>query len=172
MVWKFNLSSSAAVSFNKTAGSSSLPRPTGYISNEDRSLEADVAETAISAEAELKNKMNQVMAVAYSPAKQLLSTTFMLWMSGTSIQIFSIMTTGMALINPLKGIASIEQTFSKFENIDTKIAKLAFVGFQLLAFGVALYNCSRMGLLPATSADWLSYLPDREYLEILGKDII
>ena len=74
----------------------------------------------------------------------------MLWMSGTSIQIFSIMTTGMALVNPLKAIASVEQTFAKFADVDLKLAKLTFIGFQLLAVGIALYNCSRMGLLPVT----------------------
>ena len=105
------------------------------------------------------------MALAYSPAKSLLTTAFMLWMSGTTIQIFSMMTTGMALINPIKAIMSMDQAFGKFEGIDLKLAKLIFVALQLLAVGIALYNCQRMGLLPVTSADWLSYIPEREFLE-------
>jgi ER membrane protein complex subunit 4 len=120
----------------------------------------------MSANEELEAKKRNTMAIAYSPGKSLLTTAFMLWMSGTTIQIFSMMTTGMALINPIKAIMSMDQIFSKFDGIDLKLAKLIYVSLQLLAVGIALYNCQRMGLLPITSADWLSFLPERDFLEM------
>ena len=120
----------------------------------------------MSANQELEAKKRNAMALAYSPAKSLLTTAFMLWMSGATIQIFSMMTTGMALINPIKAIMSMDQVFGKFDGIDLKLAKLIFVALQLLAVGIALYNCQRMGLLPITSADWLSFLPERDFLEM------
>jgi hypothetical protein len=119
-------------------------------------------------EMQLQAKQRQAMNIAYAPGKGLLSTAFMLWMSGSSIQIFSIMMTGMALINPLKALFSINEPFKPFEKeegIDLKMPKLIFAGLQILALGVALYKCSTMGLLPLTSADWVNYLPSIEYKE-------
>ena len=119
-------------------------------------------------EMQLAAKQRNVMAISYGPGKNLFTTAFMLWMSGSSIQIFSIMMTGMALINPLKALFSINETFrayEKEEGIDLKIPKLIFASLQVLSIGVALYKCSTMGLLPVTSADWINYLPRVTYIE-------
>lgn len=81
------------------------------------------------------------------------------------------MMTGMALINPLKAIGTMNQTFKPFEKeegINLYIPKLIYLSLQLLAFGVAVYKCSTMGLLPLTSSDWVSYLPIKPYLEQAG----
>jgi hypothetical protein len=125
----------------------------------------------MSTEMQLAAKQRQVTALSYSPGKSLFTTAFMLWMSGTSIQIFSIMMTGMALINPLKAIATVNQTFKPFEKeegINLYIPKLIFISLQVLSLGVAVYKCSTMGLLPLTSSDWVSYLPVKPYLEHAG----
>jgi hypothetical protein len=61
----------------------------------------------------------------------------MLWMSGSSIQIFSIMMTGMALINPLKGIASTNEAFKSFDNeegVDLRLPKFLYVSLQVLFY--------------------------------------
>jgi hypothetical protein len=116
----------------------------------------------MTAEMLLAAKQRQVNNIAYSPGKNLLTTAFMLWMSGSSIQIFSIMMTGMALWNPLKALFSLNEPFRPFEKdegVDLKMPKLIFASLQILAFGVGLYKCSTMGLLPLTSADWVGYLP-------------
>jgi hypothetical protein len=125
----------------------------------------------MSTEMQLAAKQRQVTAMSYAPGKSLLTTAFMLWMSGTSIQIFSIMMTGMALINPLKAIATVNQTFKPFEKeegINLYIPKLIFISLQILSLGVAVYKCSTMGLLPLTSSDWVSYLPVKAYVEHAG----
>ena len=97
----------------------------------------------------------------------------MLWMSGSSIQIFSIMMTGMALFNPIMAITSMKQTFSKFEGegLNLFVPKAIFISLQGLALGVALYKCSTMGLLPLTSVDWTKYIPEQQYLEKSGVPI-
>ena len=123
----------------------------------------------MTAEMQLAAKQRQVMNIAYGPGKGLLTTGFMLWMSGSSIQIFSIMMTGMALLNPLKALFALNEPFKNFEKeegLDLKMPKLIFAGLQVLALGVALYKCSTMGLLPLTSADWISYLPKVVFQEI------
>lgn len=92
----------------------------------------------------------------------------MLWMSGNSIQIFSIMMLGMSLLNPIKAIAGIHDNFRRFEKeegVNLYIPKLIFFIFQLLSLAMAIYKCSTMGLLPLTSSDWVSYLPDKTYIE-------
>jgi ER membrane protein complex subunit 4 len=122
----------------------------------------------MTAEKLLEAKRRAAMNIAYGPGKGLLTTGFMLWMSGSSIQIFSIMMTGMALFNPLKAIATVNELFRQFdkeEGVDTKIPKLIFLALQVLSLGVALYKCSTMGLLPVTSVDWVEYLPKVEYVE-------
>jgi hypothetical protein len=48
------------------------------------------------------------MALATAPGKQLFMTMFMLWMSGSSLQIFSIMMLGMAFWQPLQKIFSVQ----------------------------------------------------------------
>ena len=128
---------------------------------------------ATSGDKEIAAKQKQVMSIAYGPGKGILSTGFMLWMSGSSIQIFSLMMTGMALMNPVNAISNVNKTFSKYENqgIDLKIPKLIFLALQLLALGMALYKCSMMGLLPVTSADWTKYLVDRELVEYSGAPV-
>ena len=47
------------------------------------------------------------MEIATGPFKSLFQTAFMMWMSGSSINIFSIMITGMIIMNTLKSFFSI-----------------------------------------------------------------
>ncbi|KAJ1424391.1 hypothetical protein B484DRAFT_451534 [Ochromonadaceae sp. CCMP2298] len=146
-----------------------VPGPISLDSNFN--LEVDEASMTMSTEMQLAAKSRQLSALSYSPGKSLLTTAFMLYMSGTSIQIFSIMMTGMALVNPLKAIATVGETFKPFEKeegLSLYIPKLTFLALQVLSLGVAVYKCSTMGLLPLTSADWISYLPDRPFAEHAG----
>jgi hypothetical protein len=148
-------------------GSVTLAAPPGLVKTKAET-ELDSVSITLQHEKEVAAKNKHCMALATGPGKSLLQTAFMLWMSGTSIQIFSIYTTGNALVNPLKGIASINQVFGKFDNeegVDTRLPKLIFLSLQLLAVGVALYKCATMNLLPLTSADWLWRLPERQYEE-------
>jgi ER membrane protein complex subunit 4 len=109
----------------------------------------------------------EAMSMAYSPAKNIFTTGLMLWMSGSSIQIFSIYSTGMALVNPVTAMAKAPSMFKKFESegVDVTVPLLIFVGLQLALLGIALWKCNSMGLLPMTSADWISAIPLREVLE-------
>ena len=109
--------------------------------------------------------------ISTAPGKALLQTAFMLWMSGSSIQIFSIYATGNALISPLRGLVSVNEAFKQFEEkdgINLFLPKVVFCSLQVLALGVALYKCSTMGLLPLTSADWTGFLPEKLPIESSG----
>jgi hypothetical protein len=97
-------------------------------------------------------------ATAKAPAGSLFMTGFMLWMSGAGVHIFSIMITGMALLNPLKAIAGTNETFKRFNvpgvRINLTPMKAAYVGIQLVALSMGIWKINKMGLLPLTSADW------------------
>lgn len=145
-----------------------IPKPAQLDVVNDASKDDSI--TTTDANKELAARQRHVMNIAYGPGKSLLSTAFMLWMSGSSIQIFSIMATGMALMNPLKGIGGMTKTFARFEGegIDLFMPKAIFLSLQILAFGVGVYKCSTMGLLPLTSADWTQYLPVQHFTEFTG----
>merc|ERR1712113_1051693 len=83
-------------------------------------------------------------------------TAFALYMSGSQVQIFSIMMVGMSLYNPLNAILNTNATFAPLgaENVDLTLAKLAFIAVNGLGVAIALYKLSTLGLLPITSADW------------------
>lgn len=97
------------------------------------------------------------MALAQAPGKQLLMTCFMLWMSGNSLQIFSIMMLSMALWTPISEMAQVSARFARFDDsgVDMTIPKITFVAIHLAGLAMGLYKCNTMGLLPTSTADWI-----------------
>ncbi|GMH81479.1 hypothetical protein TL16_g08943, partial [Triparma laevis f. inornata] len=102
-------------------------------------------------------KQKKAMELAMSPGKSLMMTAFMLYMSGSHLNIFTISTTSMALLNPLKAILSTPQQFSRFESgTEEKFyqAKAVFIAMNLVALSVGIYKLLKMGLLPNKAGDW------------------
>ena len=70
-------------------------------------------------------------------------TGLMLWMTGSGINIFTIMFTVMAMVNPLKSIAGVHQQFARYSDggkLDLTQQKFVFVALHLVALGVGLYK--------------------------------
>lgn len=89
---------------------------------------------------------------------------FMMWMSGNSVQIFSIMITGMMIFNAIKAVSNVPTVFEKFQGGSDGAAsflpqKVAYLVVQMVIVGLALWKCQSMGLLPTSHSDWLSFLP-------------
>lgn len=107
---------------------------------------------------------SSAMNLATAPGRQLFMTGFMLWMSGNSLQIFSIMMLLMAFWTPLTKLFEVNKEFERYENnknveggkVNLLLPKLVFVLMNLAGLGVALYKAQTMGLLPTSAADWLS----------------
>ena len=78
-------------------------------------------------------------------------------------------------VNPVKAMASMDETFKRFENheppIDLTLPKLAFVGCNCAMLAVALWKLNTMGLLPITAADWTSFLVDKVHVEASGAPV-
>lgn len=109
---------------------------------------------------------------------------FMLYMSGSSLQIFSIGILAMLLLNPFKAIAGINTgappsrcrigsiltsffgvAFAPFAPASSNptssstllLQKLVFVVCNVLTLCLGLWKCRQLGLLPTGSGDWLAF---------------
>lgn len=97
-------------------------------------------------------KLKKAWEVALAPVKNLPMTAIMMYMTGNSLQIFSIMMVFMAFKNPIAGLFATNQAFEKFETETNKTkmlqVKLAYVVMQLVALAVGIWKVNAMGLLP------------------------
>ena len=116
-------------------------------------------------QAKLKSK---AMSIAMKPGNQIAMNAFMLWMSGKTLNIFSINVTSMAILSPLQAIFSVGKTFGPMaeQNADVSVPKLIFVALNLVWLGIGLHKMSSMRLLPTTSADWTGSIVWKEMMEI------
>lgn len=104
-----------------------------------------------------------------APIKSLPMTAIMMYMSGNSLQIFSIMMVFMAFKNPIMGILATNSAFERFESPTNRQkvlqVKAVYVVMQLVALALGLWKINGMGLLPTTRSDWLAWEVAREVRE-------
>lgn len=97
-------------------------------------------------------KLKKAWEVALAPVKQLPMTAIMMYMSGNSLQMFSIMMVVMAFKTPVMGLMGTNQAFEKFDSPGTRANLLAvkavYVAMQLLALALGVWKVNGMGLLP------------------------
>ncbi|KAL9592689.1 MAG: hypothetical protein Q9179_006471, partial [Wetmoreana sp. 5 TL-2023] len=90
--------------------------------------------------------------VALAPAKQLPMNAIMMYMSGNSLQIFSIMMVFMLFKNPIQGLLQTNTVFTRYESPKTKskmwVVKAVYVLMNLVALGLGIWKVNGMGLLP------------------------
>ncbi|KAI7901496.1 uncharacterized protein BX663DRAFT_437456, partial [Cokeromyces recurvatus] len=119
-------------------------------------------------------KIKRAWDVAMGPAKSIPMNAIMIYMSGTSLQIFTVMVTAMLFIQPIKAIMSVQQTFSRFETTgkarsqpgaNLMMPKLTFIGLHIITILLGVYKVNTMGLLPNTASDWLAFMKPKEILE-------
>ncbi|UZJ51753.1 hypothetical protein CBS101457_001073 [Exobasidium rhododendri] len=177
--WSLDYSSipSSSTSITQRASSSALTLdPPGYIKAESHSLSSKrshkttAAVRSVPSPADVESlKQKKAWDVAMAPAKSVPMNAFMLYMSGTGVQIFSMMVVGMLLTNPIKAILSIKSAFAPYITPGQPMAILPqqalFIACQLACMGLGIYKCWSMGLLPTESSDWLAWREARVPLE-------
>ncbi|KAA8901800.1 hypothetical protein FN846DRAFT_781001 [Sphaerosporella brunnea] len=113
--------------------------------------------------------LKKAWEIALAPAKSIPMNAIMMYMSGNSLQIFSIMMTAMLFMNPLKALSSVNATFARFDNERTHArlwpVKLAFIALQLATIALGIWKVNGMGLLPTTYSDWLAWETERKPME-------
>lgn len=97
-------------------------------------------------------KLKKSWEIALAPAKQLPMNAIMMYMSGNSLQIFSIMMVFMLFKNPIQGLIATNQTFTRFETEGTRnkmwMVKATYVLMNLVALSLGIWKVNGMGLLP------------------------
>ncbi|GAM36959.1 ER membrane DUF1077 domain protein [Talaromyces pinophilus] len=114
-------------------------------------------------------KLKKAWEVALAPSKQIPMNAIMMYMSGNSLQIFSIMMVFMLFKGPIQGLIATNAQFLKFETESnrTKIwgCKAVYVLMQFALLGMGVWKVNAMGLLPTTRSDWLAWESERISLE-------
>ncbi|EPY52101.1 ER membrane protein complex subunit 4 [Schizosaccharomyces cryophilus OY26] len=111
--------------------------------------------------------MKKAWELAYSPLKQIPMNLVFAYMSGNSLQIFSIITTFMLFLNPLKAISAAGDAFSSFRTIHPNAMwppMIAYILAQCLLMAIGIYKLQKMGLLPTTTSDWLAWENPKQFL--------
>ena len=97
-------------------------------------------------------KLKKSWELALAPAKALPMNAIMMYMSGNTLQVFSIMMVFMLFKNPIQALLQTKQVFTRFETEGTRgrlwLVKLTYVLMNLLAFGLGVWKVNGMGLLP------------------------
>jgi len=99
--------------------------------------------------------------LAITPAKALPMQAIMMYMSGSTPQIFSMTMTFMLFQGPIKAIFGIGSAFSRFESAETHSRlwgpKIVYILLYIFTMAVGVWKCSSMGLLPMYRSDWLAW---------------
>ena len=95
---------------------------------------------------------NKAMGIATGPGKQIMMNGFMMYMSGNTLNIFSISITSMAIMTPIQSIFGVTKTFAPYPN--SSMPQLVYLILNLVWLAIGLYKMKSMNLLPVTSADW------------------
>ncbi|KAG0323611.1 hypothetical protein BG000_002566 [Podila horticola] len=189
--WKFDFASTAAQVANDS--SKRYADPPGYVGSKDiaakgqkggKSMEVDQELLKVKASGETVCSLapNWAMEsrakawdVALAPGKQLPMQAFMLWMSGNSVQIFSVAITAMLMFSPIKALFSMSQVFERYETVspvkvpftESKLAlpKVTFIAMQVLTILLGMWKLNAMGLLPTSHSDWLAFLDPKTPIE-------
>eukprot|EP00124_Ichthyophonus_hoferi_P000251 Ihof_evm7s9 gene=Ihof_evmTU7s9 len=97
--------------------------------------------------------------IAQSPMKAIPMNIFMMWMMGSTMQIFTMIMLVMAFVGPIKGLGTVRQTFSPLGTDQSfNLQKLTYLALNVLSLCVPLYKANSLGLMPS-AADWLFYEP-------------
>jgi hypothetical protein len=97
-------------------------------------------------------KMKKAWEIAIAPSKQLPMQGIMMYMSGNSLQIFSIMMVFMLFKGPIQGLINTNAAFAKYETPTTRgrliAVKAVYMLMQLLLLALGVWKVNGMGLLP------------------------
>lgn len=107
-----------------------------------------------------KLKIKRAWDLAVEPAKSIPMNLIVNYMTGSSLQMISIMMTLMLLWNPLKAIFTVDPFLglrTAENSADLRLPRLVFIICHLANAAIGVYKLNSMGLIPNKEADWLSW---------------
>ncbi|KAI5285789.1 hypothetical protein KEM52_002286 [Ascosphaera acerosa] len=154
--------------------SASIPDPPGYVAPLSRKQVKQSTATASAAASTLGEpsdtlKLKKAWEIALAPTKQIPMNAIMMYMSGNSLQIFSIMMVWMLFKGPIQGIWGVGAAFARFDSDSLRMqllgVKAVYVLMNLVLLGMGVWKVNKMGLLPTTRSDWLAWEYERQSAE-------
>ncbi|KRX02435.1 hypothetical protein PPERSA_10052 [Pseudocohnilembus persalinus] len=154
--WEFKL--------NQNQKKKQLSEPFGYSKNGN-----DLQETEKSQQDKRKMLEDKIYKFATGDKSQFFMAIFMMYMTGGTLNIFTILFTFQFLYNPTKAIFSTNTAFQQFEGKGIPLLKfkLYYIGMKSLILSVALYKLYNLGLLPLSPSDWVDLVPSYQQNEIV-----
>lgn len=151
----------------------SFPDPPGFtapLSAKQRSQSSKVAPRQPPTPEEMDTlKMKKAWEIAIAPAKQLPMNAIGMYMTGNTLQIFSIFMVFTLFKTPVIAVLGLQRTFAPFEtpgNTTRLIGvKIVYVLMNMLMLGLGIWKVNQMGLLPTTRSDWLAWEGERTWSE-------
>mmetsp|Transcript_10353 Transcript_10353/g.16775 ORF Transcript_10353/g.16775 Transcript_10353/m.16775 type:complete len:183 (+) Transcript_10353:116-664(+) len=124
---------------SNTVSTNKVSPPVGYFAGDFRNTGDDSNVRRIHMDEKIKRS---AMATASSPMKQILMTGVMMFMSGNTLQIFSIMMLGMAMWTPIRGLLETGKVFERYEDrgVDLVMPKLIYIALNLGGFALVCWK--------------------------------
>ena len=92
---------------------------------------------------------------------------FIMWMTGNSLSIYTIMFTCSFATKPFSSILTVNKSFKMFKHKDLNLLlpKIAFIAANMIIVAMAAYKFSNLGIIPVQPADWAGLLPPKTPIE-------
>ncbi|KAF2198321.1 hypothetical protein GQ43DRAFT_378903 [Delitschia confertaspora ATCC 74209] len=114
-------------------------------------------------------KMKKAWELAIAPAKQLPMNAIGMYMTGNTLQIFSIFMVFTLFKTPITAILALQRVFAPYETPGTSsrliVVKLVYILTNLVGLCLGIWKVNKMGLLPTTRSDWLAWEAERTWSE-------
>ena len=152
-----------------TSSKQSTPNPPGWVPASSLGpiapLSARGNDSKVLDQASRARKEAALRQRAFDPAKQAGFMCFMLYMSGSSLSVFSIMMLVSCVYAPFAALAKVTKLFPADKQVDVMVPRLIFVAVQLGQLCFAAYKLDGMGLLPTYASDWMSQMTAPHVIE-------
>ncbi|PVI05526.1 hypothetical protein DM02DRAFT_623926 [Periconia macrospinosa] len=151
----------------------SIPDPPGYtpaLTRKERAISSKQSTRKQPTSEETNTlKIKKAWELAIAPAKQLPMNAFGMYMTGNSLQIFSIFMVFTLFKTPVMAVLNLQKTFAPFENPETSgrliPVKITYILCNMLMLALGIWKVNAMGLLPTTRSDWLAWEAERDWSE-------
>ncbi|ORX55247.1 DUF1077-domain-containing protein [Piromyces finnis] len=166
---KWNLNYKTIDTSNRIKASSATPA--GFVVTKNEKFNKNPEQQQAKDENDLKKlKVKRAYEKAFNSVKGIFMNVVMMFMSGNSINQFTIIIVGMLFSNPIKALKQTNEVFKEFEEEDGDNSfllkpKLTYIALSIAQLLVGIYKCSSLGVLPTTTSDWLTFEQPKTFLE-------
>ena len=105
---------------------------------------------------------------ALAPMYQVPMNLFLMYMSGSTISIFSLMMVGLLMYRPISALLTSKEFYKQLRGDQRALQMFVYLLANVASLVLGLYKCDMLGILPIYASDWIKFGVEREVLEIMG----